>query len=68
MKSAGFPRSVQRGQYSNGDACGADGWFRIDADPVDRVVALVVERLSADDLWNDLGPIGGPEEQHLPHP
>jgi hypothetical protein len=45
---------------------GTDGWFRFDRSPVDRAVALVIERLNADDLWSDLGPIGGPEEQHLP--
>jgi Domain of unknown function (DUF4304) len=45
---------------------GTDGWFRFDASPIDRIVALVIEKLSADDLWNDLGPTGSPEEQHLP--
>src|SRR5262249_34557198 len=31
---------------------GTDGWFRYDVNPIERVVAVVIERLGAEDLWD----------------
>ena len=45
---------------------GVDGWFRFDVNPIDEVIALVIEKLSAGELWNDFGPLGAPEEQSRP--
>jgi hypothetical protein len=40
---------------------GTEGWFRFDVRPPKQLAALVLEKLSDERLWADLGPVGRPD-------
>ena len=48
------------------DAPGTEGWFRFDVDTPANVAALSLKKLSDGTLWTKLGPVGRPNELHLP--
>ena len=44
----------RRRRIKTADGHSTESWFRFDAKPTDRIIALVCERLASDGLWKDL--------------
>jgi Domain of unknown function (DUF4304) len=48
------------------DGPGTEDWFRFDSQPPDHLAAQLIAKLADKDLWHDLGPVGRPDQLHLP--
>lgn len=59
---------TRRKRVQSFDSGGTDGWFRFDRDAPNVIATLLLEKLTTKGLWDDLGPTGSPEQQHLPLP
>jgi hypothetical protein len=56
----------RRKRVQSYESSGTDGWFRFDRESPQDIVVALLGRLNAPGLWDGLGPVGQPNEQHLP--